>query len=191
MGVPQYNFNYKVADDVEQTFMALEENRDGEQVTGSYQYVDPLGSLIVVTYTAGPQGYSETREIQEGFVQIRSRPDRKSAVTTSTSFTSGSSNRFSTTSSKSSSSINSADLVAAVLSQVQPLISKTVNSAVSSSSSRFSARPAPVARVPVPAPVPVVAVEPVAVNTGSLTSLFGESGAYNVRLNTPVFNFEY
>merc|ERR1712107_732584 len=111
-------------------------------VTGSYQYVDPLGSLIVVTYTAGPQGYSETREIQEGFVQIRSRPDRKSAVTTSTSFTSGSSNRFSTTSSKSPSSTNSADLVAAVLSQVQPLISKTVNSAVSSSSSRFSARPA-------------------------------------------------
>merc|ERR1712156_346652 len=110
MGVPKWRFKQ---DDVEQTFMALEENRDGEQVTGSYQYVDPLGSLIVVTYTAGPQGYSETREIQEGFVQIRSRPDRKSAVTTSpssssssnrgsSSFTSGSSNRFSTTSSKSS-----------------------------------------------------------------------------------------
>ena len=54
---PQYNYNYKVADDVEQTYMAMNENRDGNQVTGSYQYVDPYGSLIIVTYTAGPMGY--------------------------------------------------------------------------------------------------------------------------------------
>mgnify|MGYP006975905418 FL=1 len=32
---PVYNFNYKVADDVEQTYMAMNENRDGDQVTNS------------------------------------------------------------------------------------------------------------------------------------------------------------
>merc|ERR1712234_15715 len=91
--VPQYSFNYNIADDVEQTYVTRKEDRDGEQVSGSYQYVDPLGSLIVVTYTAGPQGYSETREIQEGFVQIRARPVNKAAISTSSSSSSGSSNR--------------------------------------------------------------------------------------------------
>jgi hypothetical protein len=36
-----------------------------------YSYVDPLGSLITVRYTAGPDGYLETRNTQEGFVTIR------------------------------------------------------------------------------------------------------------------------
>merc|ERR1711994_158850 len=73
---PKYSFSYKVSDDVEQTYMAMEENSDGEQVTGSYQYVDPFGSLIIVRYTAGAGGYSETREIKPSFVKIRSQPAR-------------------------------------------------------------------------------------------------------------------
>ena len=73
---PQYNFKYKVADDKEQTYIAMDEERAGDTVTGTYSYVDPLGSLIVVTYTAGPMGYQETREVQEGFVTIRARPAR-------------------------------------------------------------------------------------------------------------------
>jgi len=68
---PQYNFNFKVADDDKQTYIAQEESRDGESVTGSYSYVDPLGSLITVNYIAGPMGYQETRDVQEGFVTIR------------------------------------------------------------------------------------------------------------------------
>jgi len=36
-----------------------------------YSYVDPLGSLITVRYTAGPDGYVETRNVQEDFVSIR------------------------------------------------------------------------------------------------------------------------
>jgi len=71
---PQYNFNYKVADDLEQTYIARDEARDGENVRGSYSYVDPLGSLITVTYTAGSEGYQETREIQENFITINQRP---------------------------------------------------------------------------------------------------------------------
>merc|ERR1712128_118137 len=77
---PQYNFNYKVADDLEQTYIARDEARDGENVRGSYSYVDPLGSLIIVTYTAGAEGYQETREIQENFVTINQRPVNRASV---------------------------------------------------------------------------------------------------------------
>merc|ERR1712203_1257343 len=73
---PQYNFQYKVADDEEQTYIAMDEERAGDTVSGTYSYVDPLGSLVVVTYTAGPMGYQETREVQENFVTIRARPAR-------------------------------------------------------------------------------------------------------------------
>ena len=38
--------------------------------------MDPLGSLIKVTYKAGAMGYTETREVVPNFVQIRSRPLR-------------------------------------------------------------------------------------------------------------------
>ena len=42
-------------------------------MTGSYSYVDPTGALITVTYTAGVMGYTETRERQEGYLDISSR----------------------------------------------------------------------------------------------------------------------
>merc|ERR1711935_591480 len=77
---PQYNFNYKVADDLEQTYISRDEAREGENVRGSYSYVDPLGSLITVTYTAGSEGYQETREIQENFVNINIRPTNRATV---------------------------------------------------------------------------------------------------------------
>lgn len=168
---PQYSFNYKVADDTEQTYMAMNEDRAGDQVTGSYQYVDPLGSLIIVSYTAGPQGYTETREVKEGFVQIQQRPAKQSSSSSSSfngassgssfsgssgssfnggsSFNSGSSfNGGSSFSSNtgSSSSFSSDDIVNAVVSQVQPLISQTVSSAVSGS--RRTSAPAPLPAAP-------------------------------------------
>jgi len=74
---PVYNYNYKVADTSAQNYIAMDENRDGDQVTGSYQYVDPYGSLIIVTYTAGPMGYSETREVREGAIEIKPQPTKK------------------------------------------------------------------------------------------------------------------
>merc|ERR1712128_226868 len=82
---PQYNFNYKVADDLEQTYISRDEARDGENVSGSYSYVDPLGSLITVTYTAGSEGYQETREIQENFVTIKQRPANRATVSVDSS----------------------------------------------------------------------------------------------------------
>merc|ERR1712128_9411 len=82
---PQYNFNYKVADDLEQTYISRDEARDGENVRGSYSYVDPLGSLITVTYTAGSEGYQETREIQENFVTINQRPANRATISVESS----------------------------------------------------------------------------------------------------------
>ncbi|XP_040568981.1 uncharacterized protein [Lepeophtheirus salmonis] len=67
---PQYNFSYKVASDLTQTYINQDESRDGDFVTGEYSFVDPNGSLITVVYEAGPEGYSETRTVQEGFVSI-------------------------------------------------------------------------------------------------------------------------
>ena len=77
------------------------------QVTGSYSYVDPTGALITVTYTAGVMGYTETRERQEGYLDISSRsaPASSSASRRVTSSSSSSSsgvgaaaNRFSSSS---------------------------------------------------------------------------------------------
>merc|ERR1712168_454849 len=70
----QYEYGYKVADDDEQAYMAHEEVRNGENVEGKYNYVDATGALVTVTYQAGPQGYTENREVQDGAVQMRNIP---------------------------------------------------------------------------------------------------------------------
>ena len=44
--------------------------------------MDPFGDLITVRYTANENGYSETREVSKGFVQIRSRPAAASRTVT-------------------------------------------------------------------------------------------------------------
>merc|ERR1712018_641576 len=71
---PQYQFKYQVSDESAQTYIAHDEQRDGAAVSGQYSYVDPLGSLIIVKYTADDNGYQETREVQQGFVSIRAKP---------------------------------------------------------------------------------------------------------------------
>merc|ERR1712018_65352 len=146
---PQYTFDFKVADDVEQTYIAQQESRDSDIVTGSYSYVDPLGSLITVNYEAGPMGYTETRSVQENFVKITEKPASSfsSSNSGSNSFSSGSSisssnfdSSFSSGSSslssdQQSSSFSQDDLISSVVSQIQPLVSGAVNSAISSSNS--------------------------------------------------------
>ena len=71
----EYNFEYKVADNEAQTYISQSEARDGESLTGTYSYVNPVGSLITVEYQAGPQGYTQTSSEQAGFVQIRAKQD--------------------------------------------------------------------------------------------------------------------
>ena len=45
----QYDFEYKVANDGTQTYIAQQESRDGLEVTGMYKYVDPTGAIVTVT----------------------------------------------------------------------------------------------------------------------------------------------
>merc|ERR1712165_509763 len=72
----KYNFEYKVAEDEDQVYIQQNEARDGNELSGTYSFVDPRGALITVNYEAGPMGYSETREEKLGFVEIRSKPAR-------------------------------------------------------------------------------------------------------------------
>merc|ERR1712183_559557 len=77
---PVSTYEYKVADNEAQTYISQSEARDGESLTGTYSYVNPLGSLVTVNYEAGPEGYSQTSSEQAGFVEIRAQPVRSNAA---------------------------------------------------------------------------------------------------------------
>jgi len=135
----QYNYEYKVGDDDKQNYISHKEARNGENVEGMYNYVDPTGSLVTVNYQAGPEGYTETREVQEGAVQIDARniPEPWTGPLAGVSSSSSGAS-----SSSSSSSVSQSDLIAQILRAVQPQISRAVQSAVGSrtntASSSFS-----------------------------------------------------
>merc|ERR1712180_561551 len=155
----EYNYQFQVADDDEQTYITQNEARDGDEVTGTYSYVDPNGDLITVNYQAGPMGYTQTLDKQVGAVQIRARPARTQASQSgssarsqsgSTSFSTGSSfgssgssfgsqsgssfgsQSGSSSTTSSSSGLDQSALIAQILSVLQPQISVAVNSAVAS-----------------------------------------------------------
>merc|ERR1712001_562670 len=71
---PEYNYAYQVSDDTAQTYIAHQEGRKDNVVTGEYSYVDPYGALITVNYIADENGYREERKSQADFVQIRAIP---------------------------------------------------------------------------------------------------------------------
>merc|ERR1712128_360558 len=157
---PVYNFEYKVAD--AETYISQSENRDGDTLTGMYSYVNPDGALITVNYEAGPMGYSQTLDQQDGFVSINPRPVKAAVATSSTSSASGSSSGSGSafsgatssvsnagfSSSTSSSSLDQSALIAQIIAALQPQISSAVQSAISSSSSRTVVAPAPAAVYP-------------------------------------------
>jgi len=133
----QYNYEYKVGDDDKQNYISHKEARNGENVEGMYNYVDPTGSLVTVNYQAGPEGYTETREVQEGAVQIDARNIPEPWTGPLAGVSSSSSGA-----SSSSSGPSQSDLIAQILRAVQPQISRAVQSAVGSrtntASSSFS-----------------------------------------------------
>jgi len=110
----KYNYEYKVANDNTQTYITQKENRDGLEVTGSYSYVDPTGAIITVNYTAGELGYQETRERQDGAVDIRPKPVGATTVPV------GGSNN----------SLDIDRLIAQVMAALQPAIQQSVNNVV-------------------------------------------------------------
>merc|ERR1712008_489100 len=71
---PVYNFEYKVADDDKQTYISRNEQRDGNELSGSYSFIDATGALVTVDYTAGVNGYAETRSKEAGKVTMKAVP---------------------------------------------------------------------------------------------------------------------
>merc|ERR1712212_645793 len=162
---PVYNFEYKVADNDAQTYISQSENRDGDSLTGTYSYVNPAGALITVNYEAGPMGFSQTLDQQDGFVEIKPQPVKVSSSSSSSASgsrvtSSGSGSRFSGatstasntgfSSSSSSSSVDQSALIAQIISALQPQISSAVQSAISSSTTTTVLASRPVAAAPPP-----------------------------------------
>merc|ERR1712128_368635 len=196
---PEYNFEYKVADADAQTYISQSENRDGDTLTGMYSYVNPDGALITVNYEAGPMGYSQTLDQQDGFISINPQSVKAAVATSSppsaSGSSSGSSSGFSGATStasnagfsSSSSSSSSLDQSALIISALQPQISSAVQSAISSSTTRTVVAPAPAAVYPPRARLAPVA--PVAAASGDLAGTFGSG--FSVKIDTPEFNIAY
>merc|ERR1712203_882087 len=141
---PVYNFEYKVADDVEKTYISRNEERDGNELSGSYSFIDATGALVTVDYTAGVNGYAETRSKEAGKVTMKAVPawdgplagveDASGAVAVAKGATSSSPRFGSSSGSRSSSAIRSSssqsDLIAQILAALTPQINSAVAAAL-------------------------------------------------------------
>merc|ERR1719150_2238938 len=131
-----YQYSYKVADEEAQTYLNKDETRDGDNVAGIYSYVDSTGALVTVTYTAGPDGYNEERDVQKGFVTMRNIPgpwtgplagvDDVAVVPARVQPAPRPAPR--------KPEVDQAQLIQLIISQLQPSISSAVQSAISSRS---------------------------------------------------------
>merc|ERR1712241_534185 len=143
---PVYNFEYKVADDEERTYISRNEERDGNELSGSYSFIDATGALVTVDYTAGVNGYAETRSKEAGKVTMKAvhawdgplagleEPSgavsvAKGATSSSSRFGSSSGSRSSSVTTSSSSSSQS-DLIAQILAALTPQINSAVAAAL-------------------------------------------------------------
>merc|ERR1711990_820916 len=136
---PVYNFEYKVADDVEKTYISRNEERDGNELSGSYSFIDATGALVTVDYTAGVNGYAETRSKEAGKVTMKAVPawdgplagveEASGAVAVAKGATSSSSRFGSRSSSAISSSSSQSDLIAQILAALTPQINSAVAAA--------------------------------------------------------------
>merc|ERR1712025_646397 len=201
---PVYNFEYKVADDKAQTYISQEEARDGDNLSGTYSYVDADGGLVTVNYEAGPMGYSETREVQDGFVQIRAKPIQSTldidtdavAVARAQAERQAAARREAARAEaarveaarleaarRESASVNTNTLVTQVLATLQPLISQTVQEVVSSSSSESSSSSSSSSSSN-------ISSSSGSISSGDVSSNFG-TGGLSVSVETPDFQFAF
>merc|ERR1712060_903877 len=144
---PVYNFEYKVADDVEKTYISRNEERYGNELSGSYSFIDATGALVTVDYTAGVNGYAETRSKEAGKVTMKAVPAwdgplagleeasgavavAKGATSSSSRFGSSSGSRSSSVTTSSSSQSDLIDLIAQILAALTPQINSAVAAAL-------------------------------------------------------------
>merc|ERR1712012_796877 len=209
-GPAKYNFGYRVADEDSQAYINHQESREGNDVTGTYNYVNPAGALVTVNYEAGVNGFSQTRDVKQGAVQMRNIPgawtgplagvDEVNSVPATSSSTRG----LSSTSSSSAASQEA--LIAQILSSIQPKITSAVQTAISApaQNNRRTVVQAPRQAVRVAAPRPIaprpIAPRPrpgviapsrrVATSNSGLSDVFG-NGETSVKFATPQFQFEF
>ena len=182
---PQYKFKYQVADEQEQTYISHNEDRDGAAVTGQYQYVDPLGSLIIVRYTADDNGYSETREVQNNFLTIRAKP-KKEVVAVQPRPAPRPAPR------PVAAQTGDANLVASIIATLTPFIKQTVSTSLGARSTTGLTGSRRVVEVQQPVRRVVQVQQPVVTETRvtGTSSIFGEDGVNRIQVETPVFNFD-
>merc|ERR1712112_604913 len=166
-----YEYGYKVANDESQTYMAHEETRDGANVQGKYNYVDSTGALVTVTYQAGPEGYTETRDVQEGAVEMRNIPGPWTGPLAGVYNVGVTSVKTTTTQvaapvAPARPAVDQSALIRLILNQLQPQISSAVQTAISSSNTVQSRQ---VQRVAVP-------------TSGSATALFAGDNSVRISL---------
>merc|ERR1712025_1161398 len=221
---PVYNFQYKVADDAAQTYISQEEARDGDDLSGTYSYVDADGALVTVNYEAGAMGYSETRDKQDGFVQIRAKPIKTQAVAVDNSAAIAAARAHAAAkaqaaaaarkaeaaravaagqeaarleearleasridASRQASSVNTNSIVSQVISSLQPLISRTVQGVISSSSGASSSNFASSSSSSSGSTLGSVSRT---VSSGDIAGTFG-NGGLTVSVETPDVQFAY
>jgi len=177
-GPAKYNFGYKVADEESQAYINHQESREGNDVTGSYNYVNPAGALVTVNYEAGVDGFSQTRDVEQGAVQMRNIPGAWTGPLAGVDEVAPvSNNRASVSTSSSSSQLSQEALISQILSTIQPKITSAVQGALSSSSQTAGRRTVvqQVAAVPRPQAVRVAAPRPVASVSSSSSQLSQEA----------------
>merc|ERR1712115_344745 len=153
-GPAEYNFEYKVADDEQQNYIARQESRDGDTVTGSYNYVNPAGTLVTVNYEAGPEGFKQETSEQKGAVEMRNVPVGWDGPLAGVD--------------------DQAVLIAKILASLQPRIASAVQSAIGQANTvRVAPRPVVVTPVAITARRPSVAVAPA--RFGPSASSFGQN----------------
>merc|ERR1711970_421514 len=207
---PVYNFEYKVADNEAQTYISQNEARDGESLTGTYSYVNPLGSLVTVNYEAGPMGYSQTTSEQAGFVEIRPQPVRSNAaaeeaarVAAEQRARAAAEQRARAQAARLAAEQRAAAEAAALLAAEQraaeeaarlaaeqeaaqqALISQIISSLQPQISTAVQSAITSTQAVPAPAPAPIAPIAR-AIPTGDLSSTFGNG--FSVKIDTPEFN---
>merc|ERR1719174_131078 len=119
---PVYNFEYKVADDQEKTYISRNEERDGNELSGSYSFIDATGALVTVDYTAGVNGYAETRTKEAGKVTMKAVPAWDGPLAGVEEASGAVAVAKGSTSSSSSSSRSQSDLIAQILAALTPQI---------------------------------------------------------------------
>merc|ERR1712158_30464 len=144
---PVYNFEYKVADDTEKTYISRNEERDDNELSGSYSFIDATGALVTVDYTAGVNGYAETRSKEAGKVTMKAVPAwdgplagveeasgavavAKTSTSSNSRFGSSSGSRTSSAITSTSSSGSQSDLIAQILAALTPQINSAVAAAL-------------------------------------------------------------